>query len=52
MGDAESGGNPHGEQQKNRDHHLREIEADLGDGGVDIAAAERPPALVHGDVRS
>ena len=47
MRDAESGGNPNREQQKNRNHHLREIEADLRDGGVQIAAAERPPALCH-----
>jgi hypothetical protein len=47
MCDAESGRDSNREQQENRDHRLREIEAELCDGGVKIASAECPPALRH-----
>jgi hypothetical protein len=44
---------PTGSKQENRDHHLREIEANLRDGGVEIATAERPPsAMVIASPRS
>jgi hypothetical protein len=47
VSDGKASRDPDREQEKNRDHHLSEIEADLRDGGVEIAAAERPPSLCH-----
>ena len=41
---AETHGDADGREQKSGDDHLRHVEADLRDGGVDVSALERPPA--------
>ena len=44
---AERHGNADRQQQEYRDQHLREVESQLGDRGIDIAPVHRPPTQLR-----
>ena len=40
--------NTYREQEKDGNHHLRQVEADLRNSRIDITASEYPPTMCHG----